>query len=66
MVNSLPSRLCLFKVLVREIYLDSNATSGMIWTQISNLDTYLSQKGNVIVKFNTHVQTIINTLTSRG
>ena len=66
MVNSLPSSLCLFKVLIREIYLDYNTNSGMIRTHRRNLGTYLSQTGNEIVKFNAHVQTLIDTLTSRG
>ena len=66
MVNYLPLCLCLFKVLVRESYLYSDATSSTIWTQISNLDTYLSKTGNNIVKLNAHVQNLINTFTSRG
>ena len=66
MVNSLPSGLCLFKVLAGGSYLFYNATSGMIRTQLSNLDNYLSQKGNNIVKLKSHIKTLINTLTSRG
>ena len=56
----------MFKVLVMGSYLDFIDTSGMICTQIRNLDPYLSQTGNNIVKFNAHVQTLIDTLTSRG
>ena len=62
----LPTGLCMFKVLVMGSYLDFIDTSGMICTQIRNLDPYLSQTGNNIVKFNAHVQTLIDTLTSRG
>ena len=61
-----PSGLCLLKVLVRESYLDSNATSGMIRTQLSELDSYMAEVGNDIVKFNTHVKTLIKALSSRG
>ena len=63
MFNSLPSGLYMFKMLVRESYLYYNATSGIIWTQLNNLNNYLSQIGNIIVKLNDHVQTLIDTLT---
>ena len=66
MINSVSSGLCLFNVLVRESYLDSNANSGIIRTQMSDLDTYLCKTRNNIVKFNDHIQTLIDTLTSRG
>jgi hypothetical protein len=62
----LPSGLCYFKVLVGESYLDSNATSGMIRTKLSNLDGYIGQVGNDIVKFNNYVQTLLDALTARG
>ena len=62
----LPSGLCLFKVLVREAHLDSKATSGMIRTELSNLDDYMSKIGNDIVKFNGHVTILLDTLTARG
>ena len=62
----LPSGLCLFKVLVRESHLDSNATSGMIRTELSNLDDYMNTIGNDIVKFNNRVQILLDTLTARG
>ena len=39
MINYLPSGMCLFKMLVRESYLDYNDTSGMVCTHLSNLDT---------------------------
>ena len=39
----LPSRECLFKVLVREIHLDSNDISGMIRTRLSNLDRRIQE-----------------------
>ena len=66
MVNSLLSGVCIFKVLVRGGYLDSDATSSMIRTQLSNLGTYPSQTFNNIVKSRAHVQTLIDTLTSRS
>ena len=34
---------CLFKVLIRELYLDSNTTSSMIRIKLANLDEYIVQ-----------------------
>jgi hypothetical protein len=41
----LPSGILFLKILIRESYLDSNATTSMIRTQLSNLDTYIGQVG---------------------
>ena len=38
----------------------------MIRTDIHKWDTYLSQTGNRISKFNTHSKTLNNTITERG
>lgn len=62
----LPSGLLLFKVLVRESHLDSNATSGMIRTKLTNLDSHLEQMGNDIVKFNGYVTMLLDSLKARG
>ena len=64
--DPIPSGLCLFKVLVRESHLDSNATSGMIRTKLTNLDSYLEEVGNDIVKFNGHVTMLLDSLKARG
>ena len=64
--NKLPSGLCLLKVLIRESHLDSNATTGMIRTKLSNLDIELMQNGNDILKFNSHVQVLLDQLAARG
>ena len=64
--NKLPSGLCLLKVLMRESHLDSNATTGMIRTKLSNLDIELMQNGNDIIKFNSHVQVLLDQLAARG
>jgi hypothetical protein len=62
----LPSGLLFLKIVIRESYLDSNATSSMIRTQLTNLDTYIGQVGNDINKFNKHVQTLLEALNARG
>ena len=58
--------VCLLKVLVRESYLDSNATSTMIRTKLSNLDEYIVETKNDIAKFNSHVRVLTDMLKSRG
>jgi len=60
------SGLCLLKILIRESHLDSNATSSMIRTKLSNLDEYLTETNNGILKFNNHVRMLIDSLTARG
>ena len=58
--------LCLLKILIRESHIDSNATSSMICTKLTNLDEYLEETKNDITKFNHHVQMLIDSLTARG
>ena len=60
------SGLCLLKILIRECHLDSNATSSMIKTKLTNLDEYLSETNNDILKFNNHVRMLIDSLTAGG
>ena len=60
------SGLCLLKILIRESHLDSNATSSMIRTKLSNLDEYLTETNSEILKFNNHVRMFIDSLTTRG
>jgi hypothetical protein len=62
----LPSGLCLLKVLIRESHLDTNATTSMIRTKLTNLDAYIQTIGNDISKFNSYVKMLLSTLESRG
>jgi len=60
------SGLCQLKILIRESHLDSNATSSMIRTKLSNLDEYFSETNNDIIEFKNHVRILIDSLTARG
>ena len=60
------SGLCLLKILIKESHLDSNATSSMIRTKLTNLDEYLDEVENDIVQFNHYVQMLMDSLTARG
>ena len=57
--------LSLLKVLIRESHLDSNTTSTMIRTKLSNLDDYLDEVNNDIGEFNHYVQIFIDSLSAR-
>ena len=62
----LPSGICLFKVLVQESHLDSDSTSGIIRTSLSNLDSKIHDIGNDIIQFNSHVQMLLDSSKARG
>jgi hypothetical protein len=62
----LPFGLVFLKILIRESYLDSNATTSIIRTKLTNLDTYIGQVGNDIDKFNTYVQNLLEAIDARG
>ena len=65
-VNGDSSGICLLKVMIREGHLDTNATTSMIRTKLSNLDVYISTIGNDITKFNAYVKMLQDTLRARG
>ncbi|NER25785.1 MAG: hypothetical protein F6J96_34850 [Symploca sp. SIO1C2] len=58
--------LCLLKVIVRESYLDSNATVTQLKLQLGQLHVYIEENGSDIVAFNAHVKAIIDGLSARG
>ena len=60
------SGVCLLKILIRESYLDSNATSSMIRFRLSELDDYLHEIDNDIIKFNRYVKVLVYNLQARG
>jgi len=65
-INGGYSGICLLKVIIREGHLDTNATTSMIRTKLSNLDTYIHTVGNDITKFNGYVRMLQDTLRARG
>ena len=50
---------------LREIHIDTNATSTSIGENLSHLDTYIAAVGRDINKFNVHVKTLIQSLLAR-
>ena len=62
----IPSGLCLFKVMVRESYLDSNATTSMIRQQLARLHEHMEKVGNDVIKFNNHVKMLLTALHARN
>ena len=65
-VNSQDSGGCLLKVIIRESYLDSNATISTLRSNISSLDNYIRDNGSDLVAFNAYVQSQIDGLSARG
>ena len=59
------SRILLLKVIIRESHLDTNATTNLIRTQLSNLDEYITTIGCDIIKFNEHVKRLLEQLNAR-
>jgi len=62
----LPSGLALLKIVVRESYLDSNATTSMIRQQLAELHTFIPTVDYDISKFNSHVKLLLQSLSARG
>lgn len=65
-INGVRSGPCLLKVVIRESYLDSNATTKYIRECLSSLDTYMLEVDSDIEKFNDHVDDLVDSLTARG
>jgi hypothetical protein len=65
-INGTPCGILLLKVIVRESYIDTNATTSYIRGQLSSLDEYLPQVDYDIGKMNLHVQSLIEALNARG
>lgn len=64
--NGIPSGPCLFKIIIRETYIDTNATVTHIRTQLSSLDIYLPTIQHNITKMNQHVKQLLEGLAARG
>ena len=65
-INGIPCGILLLKVVVRESYIDTNATTTYIRDQLSCLDTFLPTVDYDIGKMNLHVQSLVEALNARG
>ena len=65
-VNGRKSGILLLKVIIRESYVDTNATVMSIRKKFLELDTYLISVNYDIHKLNTHVMMLLEGLTARG
>ena len=65
-INGKGSSNLLLKVIIREIHLNSNATTMIIRRQLSSFDTYINTIGCYIKKFNVYVQNLLKGLASHG
>jgi hypothetical protein len=64
--NSRPSALCLFKIIIRESYIDSNATIRILREQLSSLPFHLEKFNGRIPDLNQFVRTTVDQLAARG
>ena len=55
----------MLKILIGESHLDSNTTSSMIIFRFSELDYYLEEIDNDIVRYNKYVNVLVGNLTAR-
>ena len=65
-VNGIRSGPNLIKTIVKQSYLDSNATTKFIRNALSNLDEYMIQVDSDVEKFNAYVNDLVDSLTARG
>jgi hypothetical protein len=64
--NGYPSGATLLKVIIRESHIDTRATVRHIRGKLSALDLYIPTIGYDIVKFNTYVKDLMDSLYARG
>ena len=64
--TTLPSALSLLKVIIRESFIDSNATTRILREQLSSMPFYLNKLGGRIPDLNQHVLTTVDQLAARG
>ena len=61
-LNGRESGILLLKIIIRESHLDTNATTNLIRTQLSNRGEYITTIGCDIIKFNKHVKCLLEQL----
>ena len=65
MPNGQPDGLMLLKFIIRESYVDTQATAAFIRQQLAALDEYIGTVDYDINKFNTHVKSLTRDLERR-
>ena len=65
-INGNDAGLCLLKVIVRESYLDSNATVSTIRMNLTMLDDYIRKNGSDLTAFAAYVQSQVDGLAARN
>lgn len=66
MIGRVRSGVLLFKLIVRESHIDSNATASTIRRQMANLPSYMVSVGSDVQKFTRHVKMLEQGLAARG
>ena len=61
-----PSGVALLKVVINESYIDTNATTRTIRDNLAALDTYMVKIDSDILKFNSYVDSLLDSLKARG
>lgn len=65
-INKMPPGNLLFKVIIRERHINTNATESSIRTKLSSLDVYMAQIDHDIPKFNPYAKHQLQALATRG
>jgi hypothetical protein len=60
------SGACLLKIIIRESHVDTRSTVLHIREKLSSLDSYIKSIDYDIVKFNTYVKDLLDSLSARG
>ena len=65
-INGHPSGVLLLRVIIRESYIDTNASATAVREKINSLDLYMVTIDSDIRKFNSYVKQQLSTLAARG
>jgi hypothetical protein len=65
-IGDIGGGVMLFKVIIRESHVDTNATAAAIRVQLANLPAYMQDVGSDIDKFNRHVRLLVQGLAARS
>ena len=65
-INGHPSGTLLLRVIIRESYIDTNASTTAVREKLNSLDLYMATIDSDISKFNSYVKQQLATLAARG